>query len=103
MTRPRPRPKRIRCSCCCRLMAFEPYKRGDAIRRPAPAANVCLDCDPIDRCDWEDIALIRSEMARDPDARPYDVPPDGSVCLQRGCKPASAIDKLAALAREGQR
>lgn len=79
--RKRPRPKRIRCHCCTRRMSFVPYNRGDAIRRPAPNAGHCLDCTPRDE-------------AHQPNRRWNDNAP---MCRLRGCKPASAIDKLAAL------
>jgi len=73
-------------------MAPEPYKRGDAIRRPAPSANVCWDCHPIKR--WEySIINKRNRM----DLRPR--PGEGGLCKKRGCVPGPVIDKLAALAR----
>lgn len=74
------RPRRIRCQCCNRLMAFEPYKKGDAIRRPVPNAGHCLDCKPG--------YVFRTIPAE-----------HGLRCHMRGCKPASAVDKLASLAR----
>lgn len=85
--RKRPRSKRIRCQCCTRLMAFEPYKRGDAIRRPAPNAGHCLDCTPGDR-------------AHQPTRRHWQN--HEPMCYQRGCVPASAVDKLASIARRSQ-
>lgn len=78
------RPKRIRCRCCNRLMAREPYKCGDAIRRPAPNAGHCLDCHP------------RGQGKRR--ASDYGgAYPGQPKCLWRGCQPASAIVKLASV------
>ena len=76
------RPKRIRCSCCNRLMAYESYKRGDAIRRRPPNAGHCLDCKP-----GYDRASRTIPTAH------------GLRCHMRGCELASAVDKLASIAR----
>ena len=80
------RPKRIRCCCCFRLMAYEPYKRGDAIRRQPPHAGTCLDCKP--RKLHERFEQVRNWQLQN-GAQPY--------CSARGCEPASAIVKLASV------
>ena len=81
------RPKRFRCRCCYRLMAYEAYKRGDAIRRQPPQAHTCLDCVP------EKLDGRRRKM-------PKPVSSEGTTrCQVRGCKPASAVDKLASVVR----
>lgn len=86
------RPRRIRCSCCFRLMAYEPYRRGDALRRPAPQASVCWDCKPI--TNWATVRQYRRLLAEDGFQE--------DLCVLRGCVPASVVDKLASLTHTGR-
>lgn len=81
---PKRRPRRIRCQCCNRLMSYQPYKVGDAVRRRPPQAGICMDCEP------------RRPNVRLPDGY-GSAYPDEPKCQWRGCEPASAVDRLAAL------
>lgn len=74
----RRRSKRIRCHCCHRLMSCKPCKRGDAIRRRAPVASVCIDCEPRGQAH-----LPRRHYA---DVTRW--------CPTRGCTVASVIERL---------
>ena len=60
-------------------MSYEPYKRGDAIRRQPPQAGHCLDCNP-------DSANAVVGL------------PGERLCRWHGCQPASAVDVLASIA-----
>lgn len=76
-------------------MAYEPYKRGDAIRRPIPNAGTCWDCKPI--ASWEYPVLRQRDIQ-------FIYPRFGGVlCKKRGCVPGPAIDKLAALTHAARR
>jgi len=68
-------------------MSYKPYKPGDAIRRRAPVANVCIDCEPRRKGE----RLIEHYGGANPDQ---------PRCQFRGCTEASAIERLAAVAAD---
>jgi len=76
-------------------MAFEPYKRGDAIRRQPPLASICLDCKPFKRGEH---ALVNQ---RD---RIYGRQRGDALCEQRRCdeyrQQQNAVDQLARVGRK---